>query len=140
MDIVPRRPFRDLEDFFQDDDWFFPVFSRKGSEPEIDVYETKKDVIAEVSLPNVNPDDIKVSVENDLLWVTGEINEEKEDKEKNYWRREIRRGSFQKAIRLPAKVNEDKADASYEKGVLKIALPKAKTKVKEKKEIKVKAK
>jgi len=140
MDIVPRRPFRDLDDFFQDDDWFFPVFSRKSSDPEMDVYETKKEVIAEISLPNVNPDDIKVSVENDILLITGEMSEEKEDKEKSYWRKEIRRGSFQKATRLPAKVDEGKADATYEKGVLKITLPKAKDEKKERKEIKVKTK
>ena len=142
MNIIPRRPFNELDDFFRDDDWFFPVFSRKGFDPDMDVYETEKDVVAEVSVPNINPDDVKVSVEDGVLRVVGEFEEKEEERgeDKNYWRKEISRGSFQRAVRLPCEVDEEKTEATYEKGVLKVVLPKREPKEKKAKEIKVKSK
>ncbi len=138
MNITPRRQ---LGNFFRDDDWFFPVFpSREFSEPEMDIYETDKDVVAKVSLPEIDPNNVKVSVEDDVLMVEGDFGEEDEEKEKNYYRKEIRRGSFQKAVRLPAEVDENKAKADYKKGVLEIVLPKTEPKEKKKKEIKVNTK
>ncbi len=140
MNIVPRKPFGELDDFFRDDDWFFPVFSRKDFEPDMDVYETEKDVVAEINLPNIDPNDIKVSVDDGVLKVSGDFEEKEEDKEKNYWKKEIRRGSFKRAIRLPAEVDEEKVDANYQNGILKVVLPKTKPKKKKEKEIKVKSK
>ncbi len=140
MNIVPRRPFDELNDFFRDDDWFFPVFSKRASEPEMDVYETEKDVVAEVNLPDINPDNVSVLVEEGVLKISGKEEEEKKDEGKNYWRKEIRKGSFQKAVRLPHEVDENKTEATYEKGVLKVVMPKIEEKKKESKEIKVKSK
>jgi len=140
MNIVPRRPFDELGDFFRDDDWFFPVFSRKVSEPEMDIYETEKDVVAELSLPDIDPGKVKVNVEDGILKISGEEEEEEKDEGKNYWRKEIRKGSFQKAVRVPQEVDADKTEATYERGVLKVVMPKVEPKQKEGKEIKVKNK
>ena len=140
MALVPKKFFEEMPDFFGDEDWFLPVFSKKSSEPDMDVYETEKEVIVEVSLPNIDPKDIKVSVDDGILKVRGGTKDEKEDKKKNYWKKEIRRGSFERAVRLPSSVDDNKADANYEKGVLKVVLPKAEPKSKKLKEIKVKAK
>jgi HSP20 family protein len=56
--------------------------------------------------------------------VRGEIKEEKEDKKKNYYRREIRRGSFARTVALPVEVELDKATADLQKGVLNVHIPK----------------
>ncbi len=141
MNIVPRKSFGEMDNFFNDD-WFFPVFSKKGFDPEMDVYETENDVVAEVSLPDVDCDDVDVFVEDGVLRVTGEFADESEEGEqgKNYWKREIRKGSFQRAVRVPSEVDEDKVEAVYDKGVLKVTMPKVEPKKKEAKKIKVKKK
>jgi HSP20 family protein len=140
MNIIPRKPFsRELDNFFGEDDWFFPVFPTRGSfDPDMDVYETDKDVVAKIVLPDISCDDVKVSVEENVLKISGDFEEKKEEKEKNYWRKEIRSGSFQRAVRLPSEVDGEKSEATYEKGVLTIVLPKIKPKKKEEKEIKIK--
>lgn len=141
MNIVPRKPFGELDSFFGDEDWFFPVFpTRAGFDPDMDIYETENDVVVKVVLPEINCDDIKISVEDDILKISGKFEEKSEEKEKNYWRKEIKKGSFQRSVKLPSEVDEERTDASYEKGVLSIVLPKIKQKKKDKKEIKIKTK
>ncbi len=110
-------------------------------EPEIDIYETEKDVVAEVSLPDMDPKDIKVLVEENVLRVTGKREEKEEEKERGYYKREIRKGSFERAVRLPGEVDDRKSEADYKDGILKVTLPKVKpTKKGKSKEIKVKGK
>lgn len=141
MALIPWRPFSDLERFFDDEDWLMPVFPRfEFGKPAIDVKETDKEVIAEVEVPGFNPEKIGVSVENGILKVNGVMDEKKEEKEKGYWRREIHRGSFERMIRLPVAVKEDAVEATYEKGILKIVMPKAETKPSSKVKIQVKEK
>ncbi len=141
MNIIPRKPFEELDGFFRDDDWFFPVFSKRGSfEPDMDVYETEKEVVAKVSLPDIDVEDVKVSVEDGILKVSGEFEDEEKEEGKDYWRKEIRSGSFQRATRLPSRVDEVKTKARYEKGVLTITLPKVEEKKQKGKEIKIEAK
>ncbi len=141
MPIVPWRPFSDLEKFFEDDDWLMPVFPRMSlKQPAMDVKETNKEVIAEVEIPGFDPEKVDVSVEDGVLKVKGAMDEKKEEKEKDYWRREIRRGSFERLVRLPSAVKEDAVEATYEKGVLKIVMPKAEAKPSSKVKIQVKEK
>jgi len=141
MSLVPWKPFSDLDKFFNDDDWLLPIFPRMDiGKPAMDVYETDKNVVAEVNIPDFDPEKIDVSVKGGILRVSGKMDEEKEKKGKGYWRKEIRKGSFERMMRLPVAVKEDKVDAVYEKGVLKITMPKAKTKLKSKVRIKIKEK
>ena len=141
MSLIPWKPFSDLEKFFEDEDWFLPVFSRWDiTKPAMDVYETEKDVVCEVNIPDFDPEKVDVSIEDGVLRVSGKIEEKKEDKEKGYWKKEIRRGSFERMIRLPVPVKEDAADATYEKGVLKITIPKAETKPTSKIKVNIKEK
>lgn len=138
MPIIPWRPFRDIERFFEDEDWFLPAIPRMEiSWPKMDVYETDKEVVAELDLPGIDPNKIDILVKNQILRVRGMTEEKKEEKQKGYWRKEIKRGSFERAIRLPTAVKEDKVEAVYEKGLLKITMPKTETKPPEKK-IKIK--
>ena len=139
MSLIPWSPFSDLDRLFGDDDWLLPVLSRTGlAKPAMDVYETDKDVIAEVSVPDFDPKKIEVSVEGGVLKVEGRVEEKKEEKEKGYWRKEIRKGSFERMVRLPVAVKEKAVEATYKKGVLKIVMPKAETKPASKVKIKVK--
>lgn len=141
MAIIPWKPFRDIDEFFGDDDLFSLVPMRESREPSMDLWETDKEVVAELNIPGVNPDDLEVSVEDGVLRVRGETEEKKEEKDEDrgYWRHEIRKGAFERATRLPAPVNDDKVQASYESGVLKVVMPKKESSSK-KKTIKVKKK
>jgi len=139
MAIIPWRPLSDDLDRFFEEDWLLPTFSSiRIPEPAMDVYETDKEVIAEVNLPGIDPEKVEISVKDQILRVSGRSEEKKEEKEKGYWRREIKKGSFERMVRLPSPVKEDKVDATYEKGVLKIVMPK--TEMKKEKSIKIKVK
>ena len=130
----------DLKDFFEDfdDEWLLPVLRRSDViSPRMDLYETENDLVAELSLPKVDPNNIEISVEDQTLRVRAETEEEKEEEKKGYWRKEIRKGSFERVVSLPKPVKEDKVEAVYKNGVLKITMPKLETKKKEKK-VKVK--
>jgi len=141
MSLIPWRPFSDLDRFFGDDDWFLPVFPRIDiTKPAIDLKETDKAVVAEIEIPGFDPEKVDVSVEDGVLKVSGTMDEKKEEKEKGYWRKEIRRGSFERMVRLPVAVKENAVEATYEKGVLKIVMPKAEAKPRSKVKIQVKGK
>lgn len=102
-----------------------------GFTPAVDVYEDKDNIIVETQLAGINPDDVKISIENDTLLIKGESEKKSEVDEKNYYRKEIRRGSFFRSISLPTKVRGDDAKAVTDGGILKITIPKAaETKVK----------
>lgn len=138
MALIPWKPFSDLEKFFSDDDWLLPTW-RYFNEPAMDIYETDKDVIAKINLPGIDPEKVDISIENQTLRVSGKIEEREEEKKKDYIRKEIRYGSFERVARLPVPVKENQVEATYDKGVLEIIMPKAeKTKAEKKIKIKVK--
>lgn len=122
MPIIRWEPFQDINRFFED----FPMraFPKFGEDLAADVYEEKGNVVVEFSISGFDPDKFDISVEDNYLRVTGTREEEKETKEKTYYSKEIRRGSFERVVRLPSAVNGDKATASYKDGVLKVVIPK----------------
>ena len=95
-----------------------------GFIPAVDIYETKTDVIVEAPLAGIDPKDVEVSVENGILSIKGEHNKEREVEDKNYYRKEVRSGSFYRKVQLPTAVKEDKISASFEDGLLRINAPK----------------
>jgi len=141
MSIIPWKQFSDMERFFGDDDWLMPVFSRTElGRPMMDMYETDVAVVVEVSVPGYDPAKVTVTLEDGILKISGAVEEKKEEEEKGYWKREIRQGSFERAVRVPIAVKEDGIDAVYEKGVLKIVMPKKEEKPAAKVKIHVKGK
>jgi len=96
-----------------------------GFTPAIDMYEDKDNIIVETQLAGLDPEKVDISIENNVLCLKGESEKKSEVEDKNYYRKEIRRGSFYRSIPLPTKVDGDKAQAVNEEGVLKISIPKA---------------
>ncbi len=92
--------------------------------PAVDVYEDDHNVTLKIEVPGIDEKDIDVSLENNTLTVHGERKIEKEEKEENYRRVESQYGSFTRTFNLPTTVDSEKVSAIYDKGVLKITLPK----------------
>lgn len=92
--------------------------------PAVDVYEDEHQVSLKIEVPGIDEKDIDVRVENNTLTVHGERKIEKEEKEENYRRVERHYGTFTRTFTLPQTVDTEKVAATYDKGVLKIALPK----------------
>lgn len=139
MPLIPRRPFWELERFFEE--WpekFGEEFTKGYRTPRMDIYEKGKNIVAEVELPGVDPENIDLSVKKDSLSIKAETEKRKEKKEKGYYRKELRKGYYQRVVPLPVEVKGKKAKAKYEDRVLKVTIPKAKPEEKKKKGTKVK--
>ena len=93
--------------------------------PTLDVSETDESIQIKVDLPGIKPDDVDVEVRNNVLQITGERKEEREEKGKTWHHTERRVGRFARSLALPCEVQEDKIVAECFDGVLKILLPKA---------------
>ena len=92
--------------------------------PAVDVFEDEHKVALKIEVPGIEEKDIDVRVENNTLTVHGERKIEKEEKEENYRRVERQYGSFTRTFTLPTTVDTENVSANYDKGVLKITLPK----------------
>jgi HSP20 family protein len=92
--------------------------------PPVDVYEDEHQVTLKIEVPGIDEKDIDVRIENNVLTVHGERKFEKEEKEENFRRVERQYGSFTRTFTLPNTVDAEKVQADYEKGILKIVLPK----------------
>ena len=138
MPIIRFDPFfKELSRFFEEE--FVPMIpSIKFTEPAIDVYEENNNIIVEAEVPGMDPKDIDIEIENNTLRISGKTEKKEEVKEKNYYRKEIRKGAFERVITLPAEVKEDKIEATMKDGILRIVLPKKKSSASKKIEIKKK--
>ena len=116
------EPFEDMDKMFSD---FSPMRGMQGFVPAVDIYQDKNSVIVEAQLAGIEPEKVDISIENDVLIIKGESEKKSEVEDKNYYRKEIKSGSFYRSIPLPAHVNGDKASAEAKDGVLKIVVPKA---------------
>ena len=92
--------------------------------PPVNMYEKKDNIVVEVELSGFDPKDIQVSVVDGNLVIRGKKQVSTDNKDKRYFIREIVERSFERVIPLPVEVEENKSHAEYEKGVLRISLPK----------------
>lgn len=125
----PWREFRSIEDrlekVFGD---LLPRGREEGLartwEPAVDVYETDKEFVLKVELPEVEEKDVHVNVDGNMLTLTGERKQEREIKKEQYHRTERFYGSFARSFTLPDTVDRDNIKATYKGGVMKLTLPK----------------
>ncbi len=122
------RPFDEMRRMMEDF-WMAPFeeFGRLSETfvPRVDVKDEDKEVIISAALPGMDQKDIDVEVTRDSVRIAGEKKHEEKEEEKGFYRHEIACGSFERVIDLPAEVDESKAEAKYDKGILTIKLPKS---------------
>ncbi len=136
------RPFdemrRAMEDF-----WMAPFeeMSRWSQTftPRVDVKEEDNHVVVSAELPGIDQKDIDVTVTRDSVRISGEKKHEEEKEERGYYHRETSYGSFERVVDLPAEIDENKAEAEFSKGVLKIRLPKSEQAQSKQKKIEIKS-
>ena len=147
MELSPWKPFGELSPFRKEMDrlWnrflgetpFARTFNEMWS-PSVDISETKDDFVVKAELPGLEAKDVNVSISGDVLTIKGEKKAEEEEKDEHYHRVERYSGSFQRVFQLPSGVKADKVEASFDKGVLKVTLPKVEEAKKKEIEVKVK--
>ncbi len=128
-ELVPVARFREemdrlFDNFFRDglsgmDRLLAPVM---GGGPAVDVAEDDKHITVHAELPGVEPGEIDLRLNGDLLTISGEKKEEHEEKRGGYRHVERRFGSFQRTVRLPGEVDPDKVEAEYRNGVLTVKM------------------
>lgn len=134
MSIVNWTPFRDMDGFF---DRYYNALGRQpyaGSDvelskklewrPSVDISETDKFYLIKAELPEVEKDDVDVSVENGLLTISGERRYESEEETETRHRIESMYGRFSRSFTLPSDADESKISAKSRNGVLKVRIPK----------------
>lgn len=106
--------------------------------PAVNIKETGKDFALEFAAPGFKKEDFKVNVDNNVLTITAEKEEEKNEENRRFTRKEFSYNSFSRSFTLPENVNTEKIDAGYKDGILTLNVPKKEeTKTLPKKEIKV---
>src|SRR5271170_4807800 len=110
---------------------FNDAFERTGQEssltawaPPVDIYENEHELVVKADLPDINPKDLDVRVENNILSIRGERKFEKQVNEDNYLRVERAYGSFSRSFSLPNTINTEAIRAEYKNGVLTVQMPK----------------
>jgi len=92
--------------------------------PAVDIYETENELVIKADLPDVNPQNLDIRVENNILTIRGERKFESKVTEDNYLRVERAYGSFSRSFSLANSVKTDDIKADYQNGVLTLSLPK----------------
>lgn len=127
-----RRPLFAMEPLWQPERW-------TAATPAVDMTESDKAYEINAELPGMDEKDIEVKVVNGDLMIKGEKQEEKEEKQKDYYLHERRFGSFERRFQVPQGADTDKIEASFKKGVLTVTLPKKPEAQKPAKKIEVKS-
>jgi HSP20 family protein len=144
MEITPWRPFGELSSFRKEMNRLWDRFLgetpfgarfAEGWSPSVDVSETKDNVLIKAELPGLEAKDVNVAISGDILTIKGEKRKEQEEKDEHHHYVERYSGSFERSFRIPVNVKQDKIEAAFDKGVLKVSLPK--TEEAKKKEIKI---
>ncbi len=137
--VIAKDKWRTLPSIFSDffdNDRFFPsgmldmnggtVFPWWGVEkmPSVNITERDKDFLIELAAPGLEKKDFRVEVDNDLLTISAEKEEEKEEKENGLTRKEFSFNKFSRSFRLPENAKFEQIDATYADGILRILVPK----------------
>jgi HSP20 family protein len=134
MTLSRQNPFgemltlRQAIDRLFEDSFVTPQSWRSGegqSQPAIDVHETADDVVVTAALPGVKPEDVEITMTGQSLIIRGEFKADEKVERDQYLYQERRYGSFGRQLQLPIRVQGEKAEASFENGVLTLRIPKS---------------
>ncbi|MEW6398208.1 MAG: Hsp20/alpha crystallin family protein [Bacillota bacterium] len=134
MSLMRWDPFRDLVEIQRNlEDLFRRTFSAwdqplapvraTGWAPALDVIQKEGELLIRAELPGVDPEQVEVTVEDNRLTIRGERKEQVEVEKESWLRRELRYGSFERCLTLPAEADTEKIKAAYRNGVLEITVP-----------------
>ena len=144
VSLVRYQPFNELRramDRLFDERFFTPyqlfTFGRDEITP-IDVYQTDNEVVVKATVPGVKPEEVDVSIADNMLTIKGETKAEEKIERKDYLYQEHRYGTFRRSVALPSGLDTEKTAASFDNGILTLTIPR--TKEAKPKQIKVKAK
>jgi len=130
MTLVRFEPIREFESLTNQIQKYFDempfLFSGKhdGFSPKIDIYEDENHIYVEAEIPGVKKEDLKLTLEDNILTIEGEKKLEGERKDKNFYRSERLFGSFKRAFTLPVEVNPEEINAKFDNGLLKVTFNK----------------
>ncbi len=121
-----QNPFAAIDRVFDDVFREMPAFSSSfnPNPMRVDIAEDEKNIYIDAELAGLKKEDVKVSIEDNVLMIRGERRQENEEKKKNYHRVERVYGSFSRAFSLGENIDKDNIQAKYEDGVLHLTLPK----------------
>jgi HSP20 family protein len=133
MALVRWTPRYELDSFTRDPFFhrFFDLFDELASPqerawyPAMDLVEEKDKLVAHLELPGIDPKNVQVNLQGDLLTIQGERKREENENSGKYLRREHCHGSFTRSVQLPYRVQADKVRAQYRNGIMTVTLPKA---------------
>jgi HSP20 family protein len=118
FDRMMRRNFG-FGDYYNEEERGLAMWS-----PRADVTESKEQIMVKLDLPGIEEKDIQVTLENNVLTISGERKYESDEKEENYQRMECFYGTFTRSFTLPRTVDAEKIKANYKNGVLSLNMPK----------------
>ncbi len=144
MTLIKFEPLRELETIQDRIQKYFEDFSGFGFNfndsfnPRIDIAEDNDGIVVSAEIPGVKKENIKITMQDNILTIEGEKKKESEQKDKNFFRSERMFGSFKRSFTLPTEVDSDKVEAKFEDGMLHVWLRKLEPKVKKEKVIELK--
>lgn len=133
MNIARWEPFREMEEFFRQNSPFFGrALRRNGGDvgnwaPVADISETDGEYLIKAELPEVKKEDVKITLDNGVITISGERRHEKEKKDENEIRIESFYGTFSRSFSLPENVDAKGIRAETKDGVLRVRIPKTET-------------
>jgi HSP20 family protein len=125
LPIITRKSYQPSlwSNLFDDD--FFPVFSQRNtSMPAVNIREDEKRFLLDLAVPGIDKKDLKLEINEDLITISSEKKNEKEEDLEGFKRREFSYSSFCRSFYIPENVNKEKINANYKDGVLTVELPK----------------
>ncbi|HSP87329.1 MAG TPA: Hsp20/alpha crystallin family protein [Ignavibacteriaceae bacterium] len=140
MTLIKFEPLRELENWNERIQRFFNDFPSTDHNyfPHIDISDDEKNIYVEAEIPGVKKENVKVTLQDNILTITGEKKKETEEKNKNLFRSERVYGSFTRSFTLPGDINPDTVDAKFENGILNITISKSQPKKASEKFIEIK--
>lgn len=133
MSIIKYDPFREIRNLQEEMNRLFASTFTRNTEtdlmsgawtPSVDIFENQNEIVLEAELAGLKPEDVEISIENNVLTIRGERKFEKKEEGDNFHRVERSYGSFTRSFTLPPTVETENVTAEFENGVLRLALAK----------------